>query len=311
MPPPPEGQAGDEDQQHKPDGLDIGLLKVAQKDQTEKWLVRSLMTVEPDLDEYAEETMVFAIFGRGLALPPCLGEGINEQNLVGDLRFLSGPCSCTIKYQNPGVDLLLAWDWNTTADKMAEASGDFEDDWDTYQEFSPQAVGSLVSSTPEEKPEDDTRDVDGVSRTSLIGESGQPGDSPGQPEPSPETAVADASSPQPSDPNTPAPAEQPTQGTQAEQPPADPQAHEPSSPGDPTAGAEVAKRAEAGPDAERAGHGQVQIENPSPDAAPAASEEADSFATRQAWKLGVGIGLAAIVVFLVGVFLFRRASGGY
>jgi len=298
MPPPGEdadSQPGDEEAARKANGLDVGLVKLARNDPAEKWLVHSLMTVEPDLNEYAEETMVFAVFGRGVALPPCLGEGINEQNLVGDLQFLSGPCSCTIKYQNPGVDLLLGWDWNATADKMAKASGDFDDD-SMYEEFSPLAVDSLVPSTPEGNSED------------VVGsEPAQPGGSAEQPDPSTEMVVADASNGGPAEPERP-----------DAQSPADteagPQAWASQGPDDASG---VANRSD-GPG--KPGHGQAGVAAPGPPSAPGqqsdkadapASDEGSSFASRQAWKLGVGIGLAAVVLFVAGLVLFRRASGGY
>jgi hypothetical protein len=113
QPPADEGAAA------APKGLKVAVLKVSRDDAAEKWLVRSLMAVEPDLEKLTAEPMVFAIYGRGRAMPPCVGKGITAENLTDCLEFLAGPCSCMVKEENPGVDLLMRWDWEATAEAMA------------------------------------------------------------------------------------------------------------------------------------------------------------------------------------------------
>jgi hypothetical protein len=44
-------------------------------------------------------------------LLPLVGKGITGKNLHDAAEFLAGACSCEIKDQNPGFDLLLAADW--------------------------------------------------------------------------------------------------------------------------------------------------------------------------------------------------------
>jgi len=111
-------------------GFKLAVLKVARDDKAEQWLVRSLLAVEPDLEEFPEEPMVFGIYGRGRALPPFIGKGINYENLLECVYFLMAPCSCQIKDQNPGMDLLMCWDWEKTADAwMATDEALAADDW--------------------------------------------------------------------------------------------------------------------------------------------------------------------------------------
>jgi len=133
--------------------LKVALLKVSRTDPAEQWLIRSLMAIEPDLHELAEQPMVFTVFGRARALEPCVGKGINEENLSQDLAFLTGPCSCMVKEQNPGVDLLLRWDWEATAiatsNEWIPGGGQL-----AYQEFVPDGQGEWVpSSTPQSTAE--------------------------------------------------------------------------------------------------------------------------------------------------------------
>ncbi|MFQ6097056.1 MAG: hypothetical protein ACE5O2_04955 [Armatimonadota bacterium] len=93
-------------------GLDVGVVTVLRDDPKERWLIRQLLEIEDDLADL-QAPMVFGMFGRGHALEPCLGAGITDENLMQVVRFINGPCSCEIKAQNPGMDLLTNWDWTT------------------------------------------------------------------------------------------------------------------------------------------------------------------------------------------------------
>ena len=44
-------------------------------------------------------------------MPPLIGDGITEDNVLDYTYYICGPCSCQIKYQNPGMDLLVSRDW--------------------------------------------------------------------------------------------------------------------------------------------------------------------------------------------------------
>ena len=95
--------------------LRFKLLTVSRTDVEESFFTQSLMHVEPDLmgDEYAGQPLAFPVFGRGRALYALIGEGIANDVIDDACRFLIGPCSCQVKDQNPGVDLLLAVDWDS------------------------------------------------------------------------------------------------------------------------------------------------------------------------------------------------------
>ena len=103
---------------------EVGLVKIDRSDKAEAWLVRPLATVESDLPEAVGQPMVFAAYGRGRVLPPCIGKGITPENLLEQLTFLAGACSCTVKDQQPGVDLLFRWDWQATAERLAAGQED-------------------------------------------------------------------------------------------------------------------------------------------------------------------------------------------
>ncbi|MHB1036800.1 MAG: hypothetical protein ACYC35_28070 [Pirellulales bacterium] len=115
----------------------LALIKLARDDPREQWLVRCLLTMGADLPK-RNEPMVFAVFGRARALDPLVGKGINPENLTACVEFLAGACSCMVKEENPGMDLLASADWTALAESIAAKAGDTED----YQPF--QTSDSLV-----------------------------------------------------------------------------------------------------------------------------------------------------------------------
>jgi len=123
--------------EHKPETMKVGVLKLSRKNEAEKWLIASLLKIEPDLDEFADKTMIFAVYGRGRAMPPYIGKGITVENLVDCAFFFGGACSCQVKDQNPGMDLLMKWDWDATAEAWAKEDPEFQDGPFGYQEFEP------------------------------------------------------------------------------------------------------------------------------------------------------------------------------
>ena len=99
-----------------PDALKIAFsaIRIARDDPKEQALVEMLQRVEPDLmdDELSGQPMAFPIFGRGRALYALVGKGIAPDVIEDASQFLTGACQCTVKAQNPGVDLIMNIDWD-------------------------------------------------------------------------------------------------------------------------------------------------------------------------------------------------------
>jgi hypothetical protein len=87
------------------------LLRVKRDDPAERVLVRLLLGSEPDLAG-SDVPMAFPVFGRGRVLYALVGTGITAKNVRQADSFLGGDCSCTVKRDNPGTDLLLTADWS-------------------------------------------------------------------------------------------------------------------------------------------------------------------------------------------------------
>jgi hypothetical protein len=96
--------------------LAFSLLRVSRTDPTEAMLVHMLQGLEEKLP--TDRPMAYAVYGRGRALPPMIGAGIRPDNIRADARFVTGPCTCKVKEQNPGVELLILADWDAPANRQ-------------------------------------------------------------------------------------------------------------------------------------------------------------------------------------------------
>jgi hypothetical protein len=105
-----------------PPPLKIASLKLVRDDPSERWLVRCLLQVEDDLSD-SDEPMVFAVYGQCRANPPLVGDGIDSEQLATQIKFVLGPCTCTIKEQNVGLDVLARHDWPSVALSLAKKVG--------------------------------------------------------------------------------------------------------------------------------------------------------------------------------------------
>jgi hypothetical protein len=93
--------------------IKFSLLRLKRNDPAEAALVAMLTHLEDDLGNYVHEPMVFPVFGRGRALEPLIGAGVTPRNAMEQAGYLCGACSCEVKEQNPGMDLLMAANWES------------------------------------------------------------------------------------------------------------------------------------------------------------------------------------------------------
>ncbi len=116
--------------------IEFSMMRLNRGNTKESALIAMLMHLEADLGDYVKEPMVFAVFGRGRALEPMIGKGIHADNLLEAASYLCGACSCEIKEQNPGIDLLMTADWTPVASRevvetitMAPVSPEVDQEW--------------------------------------------------------------------------------------------------------------------------------------------------------------------------------------
>ena len=104
--------------------LKVGFKIVAidRRDRAEQMFLK--MIVGPDGESFLESDLPFAapVFGRGRVLGAFTAEQLDEEGIDELSLFLLGACSCQVKAQNPGWDLLLDTDWDTELTGIAMAT---------------------------------------------------------------------------------------------------------------------------------------------------------------------------------------------
>ena len=94
----------------------ISVVELSRNSRDEQHFASMLLNVEDDLKDI-QQPMLFGIFGRLKALEPLLGKGISEENINLMIDYFTAECSCLIKDDLPGTDILFPgkWDNPTTA----------------------------------------------------------------------------------------------------------------------------------------------------------------------------------------------------
>ena len=93
-----------------PYGKIITIMELERKSAAERQFVSLLLNVESDLKEI-EEPMLFGIFGKFRALEPLVAKGISQENINLMIGFLTADCSCLIKDDLPGTNILYNGKW--------------------------------------------------------------------------------------------------------------------------------------------------------------------------------------------------------
>jgi hypothetical protein len=96
------------------------VITISRDDPREEHFINMLINSEDDLNKFESEPVIFPVYGRGIALWAIVGSGINEWNISEAAEFLTGPCSCQAKLLNPGVDLLIAMDWDNVVRNITD-----------------------------------------------------------------------------------------------------------------------------------------------------------------------------------------------
>ena len=97
-----------------PFGSIIPVIELNRNDIAEKHFISMLLNVENDLKSI-NEPMLFGVFGRFKALEPLIAGGISEENINLMIDFLTADCSCLIKDNLPGTDILCVNKWDSPA----------------------------------------------------------------------------------------------------------------------------------------------------------------------------------------------------
>ncbi len=124
---PPIDAADLKDLSKSPEELKIQFSahRLSRSDPSEAAFVSMLLATESDLREEFEQgsPMAFPVFGRGRVLYALLGDGIATSTIEEACRFLAGACQCTVKADNPGIDILASFDWDANVQITSPKKG--------------------------------------------------------------------------------------------------------------------------------------------------------------------------------------------
>jgi hypothetical protein len=91
--------------------LHFSVLEIDPQDQREQFMVRLFRAFQGSVLDTGEALLI-PVFGRGRALEVIPADQLNPRLVEDVTAFLCGACSCQVKEQNPGFDLLLSTDWD-------------------------------------------------------------------------------------------------------------------------------------------------------------------------------------------------------
>jgi hypothetical protein len=91
--------------------IDFSIVVLSRTDPSERLFLEMLLHTEPELMK-ENKPIAIPVYGRMRALTALVGEKVTEDYVIDICRFMSGPCSCVIKADNPGLDMLCNADWD-------------------------------------------------------------------------------------------------------------------------------------------------------------------------------------------------------
>lgn len=99
--------------------LSFSLLKTSRQEPAESALLDQLLGKRLEEFRKDQRPWLAAVFGRGRVLGAWPAEELDRDGVDEACLFLLGACSCQVKEQNPGWDLLLAVDWESRLKEAA------------------------------------------------------------------------------------------------------------------------------------------------------------------------------------------------
>ena len=92
--------------------ISFDVIRIKQNDPKEKLFLKMLTSFVPQLiEESPDEPLIFPIFGRGRTFDGIPASIMSEKLMLEACSYLCGACSCEVKRENPGIDLIMNTNW--------------------------------------------------------------------------------------------------------------------------------------------------------------------------------------------------------
>ncbi|MBC7819380.1 MAG: hypothetical protein IAG10_21050 [Planctomycetaceae bacterium] len=154
--PPGVGQPGSELRTRIPLHLKFSVVELSADSRAEQALVKLLHGgfAKPPL---ASDSYLAPVFGRGRVLNVQSAREVDSDSISDLTRYLCGACSCQVKQQNPGFDLLCAMNWEErlfgeTSDPAPDTASDSTTDSEPTLIAIPSGHASHVARTSAANP---------------------------------------------------------------------------------------------------------------------------------------------------------------
>jgi hypothetical protein len=92
--------------------IHFSTLAVSRNDPAEEIFISMLLNHSPRMRSITGQPIAIPIFGRGRMLEGMIGEDITLEHTLGASSYLCSACSCQVKEENPGLDMLMAVKWD-------------------------------------------------------------------------------------------------------------------------------------------------------------------------------------------------------
>ncbi|MCK5850593.1 MAG: hypothetical protein KAH23_06720 [Kiritimatiellae bacterium] len=102
------------------DAFSFSIIPVSRKNKAESVLLAMILNMDPKTKHDSSVPVAFPVFGQGRTLTGHKRETLDKESVGKVCTFLCGECSCMIKAQNPGLDMMLAADWSKALKNIPE-----------------------------------------------------------------------------------------------------------------------------------------------------------------------------------------------
>ena len=92
--------------------ISFDVIRINPDDPKEKIFLKMLTSFVPQLLEQSpDDPLIFPVFGRGRTLEGLPSSIMSQRLMMEACSYLCGACSCEVKRENPGIDLVMNTDW--------------------------------------------------------------------------------------------------------------------------------------------------------------------------------------------------------
>ncbi len=91
----------------------LSMLQLSKTNSKDEIFINMLTRIIPAAVLTNSFPVVYPIFARGRMLVAMPSKDVKKRNLENLCEYIAGECSCEIKGQNPGMDLLFSVDWDS------------------------------------------------------------------------------------------------------------------------------------------------------------------------------------------------------